>query len=43
MESPLTVAVCQMCSTLDKAANCATAERLILEAASGGATLIALP
>lgn len=32
-----------MCSTLDKAANLRTAERLVREAASRGATLVALP
>jgi len=43
MQNALTVAACQMCSTLDKDANRAVAERLVREAAGQGATLIALP
>ncbi len=45
MTSPdkLRVAAIQMCSGLDKEANIATAERLVAQAAAGGAELIALP
>ena len=43
MQQPLTVAACQMRSTLDKDANLQTAERLIRQAAEREAKLIALP
>ena len=43
LEQPLTVAVCQMCSGLQKADNLAVAERLIRQAAQRHAKLIALP
>lgn len=43
LHRPLTVAACQMCSSLDKEANRATAERLLREAAAKGTKLAALP
>lgn len=43
MQHSLTVAVVQMRSTLDQAANLARAERLVAEAAERGARLVVLP
>lgn len=43
MNETIVAAVCQLCSTLDKEANVAAAEKLVLEAAEKGAQLVALP